>query len=403
MSTSQPVRGSHLTAVNTMLSAIGEMATTQAILDAGSSADVVMAKQILDEVNKEVQGQGWHFNTEYDVPLVPDAVGVGAQGMIQCEDDVDSGDLLWITDANGFQWKFTFTATTSYDTGDGTSSEGGTSYISVMSGDKSDVSSRAKFTTALEFAEQVVIGINLANAHATSDWKVTAVQVKEKGEDYGIGAIELDEYPTNHPEYMVDSSEVTPFDQHVRHLKNVLVTQDVVGASGNGNLINMEYQSTSGSVGIPADQLTTYPFGENGMRIGVDIGHITLGTDVARIDLEANNQGGLDPIMKYSGNDWKLYDKKERTFVFTSTVKASIVYFYDFIGLPHAAQQYITIKASRVLQDRTVGAQTLHAYSMNDEFRALADLRDWEGETADHSIFDSYSTYRTIKRGPVIT
>ena len=60
MATSLPARGTHLAAINTMLSAIGESPTTQNTLDGtgGYSADVVMAKQILDEVNKEVQAQG---------------------------------------------------------------------------------------------------------------------------------------------------------------------------------------------------------------------------------------------------------------------------------------------------------------------------------------------------------
>lgn len=207
MAESQPVRGSHLAAVNTMLSAIGEIPTTQVILDAGSSADVVMAKQILDEVNKEVQGQGWHFNTEYDVPLVPDG------------------------------------------------------------GDK----------------------------------------------------------------------------------------------------------------------------------------HIVLGTNIARVDLEPEDQNGLDVIVKWTSAEYRLYDKKKRTYEFGNTVKATVVYFYEFIGLPHAAQHYITIKAARVFQDRMVGSQLHHKYYATDEYRALADLKDWEGETADHSIFDNYGTYRVIKRGPVIT
>ena len=209
MATSQPVRGSHLAAVNTMLSAIGETPTTQNTLDGvgGYSADVTMAKQILDEVNKEVQGQGWHFNTEYDVPLVPDG------------------------------------------------------------GDK----------------------------------------------------------------------------------------------------------------------------------------HIVLGTNIARVDLEPENQNGLDVIVKWTSAEYRLYDKKKRTYEFGNTVKATVVYFYEFIGLPHAAQHYITIKAARVFQDRMVGSQLHHKYYATDEYRALADLKDWEGETADHSIFDNYGTYRVIKRGPVIT
>jgi hypothetical protein len=378
-----------------MLSAIGEMPTTQAILNAGSSADVVMAKQILDEVNKEVQGQGWHFNTEYDVPLVPDAVGKGAQGMVHCEVDVDNNDEIFIEGANGITWRFKITTEASRATG----STEGTHQSFININDASDV----KLTTEYLIAQAITTGINHSVADALG---VTARQVIQGAAStspaysynaYETGIIDLDEYPTDHPDYMVDSSELIAFDKSFRHGKNILLTQDTVGASGNGLVVNAERINT------PTDQLNTFNFGENGMRVGSDIGHITLGTDVARVDLESHNQGSLDPIMKYSGNEWKLYDKKERTFVFTSTVKASVVYFYDFIGLPHAAQHYITIKASRVLQDRTVGAQTLHAYSMHDEFRAMADLKDWEGETADHSIFDSYSTYRAIKRGPVIT
>ena len=59
-----PGRTTQLEAVNTMLSVIGETPTTDSIISANSSADVVMAVQILDEVTKEVEAQGWHFNTE---------------------------------------------------------------------------------------------------------------------------------------------------------------------------------------------------------------------------------------------------------------------------------------------------------------------------------------------------
>ena len=208
MATSLPGRGTHLNAINTMLSAIGESPTTQNTLDGtgGYSADVVMAKQILDEVNKEVQAQGWHFNTEYEV---------------------------------------TFT---------------------------------------------------------------------------------------------------------------------------------------------PADDK-----------------HIVLDTNIARIDLAPAHENGLDVIVKHTSGEYRLYDKKDKTYEFESAVEATVVYFYDFIYLPHAAQHYITIKASRVYQDRVVGSQLHHRFMQTDELRALADLKDWEGETADHSIFDSLSTFRVIKRGSVNT
>ena len=63
-------RTEKLSAVNTMLSVIGEAPVNT--LDASSqTADVAMAKSLLDEVSREVQSHGWHFNREYEVSLGP--------------------------------------------------------------------------------------------------------------------------------------------------------------------------------------------------------------------------------------------------------------------------------------------------------------------------------------------
>ena len=65
-------RTARLDAVNTMLSVIGEAPVNT--LDASSqTTDVAMAKSMLDEVSREVQAHGWHFNREYEVSLIPDA------------------------------------------------------------------------------------------------------------------------------------------------------------------------------------------------------------------------------------------------------------------------------------------------------------------------------------------
>ena len=58
-----------LEAINTMLSAIGEAPVTQ--LNSGLvEADI--AKTILESVNREVQGHGFHFNRELNVVFNPD-------------------------------------------------------------------------------------------------------------------------------------------------------------------------------------------------------------------------------------------------------------------------------------------------------------------------------------------
>tara|TARA_R100001443_G_scaffold24248_1_gene36494 strand:+ start:18 stop:626 length:609 start_codon:yes stop_codon:yes gene_type:complete len=60
-----------LEAINIMLAAIGEAPVNS--LTGTVPVDVRLAQSTLTEVNKEVQSEGWSFNTEIDVTLTRDA------------------------------------------------------------------------------------------------------------------------------------------------------------------------------------------------------------------------------------------------------------------------------------------------------------------------------------------
>ena len=60
-----------LEAINIMMAAIGE--TPVNTLTGTLAADVVMARSTLTEINKQVQSEGWSFNTEIDVTLTRDS------------------------------------------------------------------------------------------------------------------------------------------------------------------------------------------------------------------------------------------------------------------------------------------------------------------------------------------
>ena len=60
-----------LEAVNIMMAAIGESPVNT--LTGTLPADVVMARSTLTEINKQVQSEGWSFNTEIDVTLTRDS------------------------------------------------------------------------------------------------------------------------------------------------------------------------------------------------------------------------------------------------------------------------------------------------------------------------------------------
>jgi hypothetical protein len=95
----------------------------------------------------------------------------------------------------------------------------------------------------------------------------------------------------------------------------------------------------------------------------------------------------------------RLFNKTKNTFVFEKNVTVTVIYLLPFVELPEAVRRYVTIKAARVFQDRMVGSQKHHAFTRQDEMRALALMKEFEMDTADYSIFGNYDTLRIVNRG----
>ena len=69
-----------LSAVNSILGSIGQSPITSLTQQAGqpdplANPEISFIKNLLDEVNKDVQVSGWHFNTQHRVKQSPDANG----------------------------------------------------------------------------------------------------------------------------------------------------------------------------------------------------------------------------------------------------------------------------------------------------------------------------------------
>ena len=62
-----------LSAVNSILGSIGQSPIT--VLAGNPNPEVTFIKNIFDECTKDVQNEGWHFNTEHGVPVQPDSSG----------------------------------------------------------------------------------------------------------------------------------------------------------------------------------------------------------------------------------------------------------------------------------------------------------------------------------------
>lgn len=94
----------------------------------------------------------------------------------------------------------------------------------------------------------------------------------------------------------------------------------------------------------------------------------------------------------------KMYDRTTHSFTIKTPVNLDIIIELDFEDLPEVARRYISLKASRLFQDRVVGSESLHKFNLMDEATAYAQLKDLEADSGDTSIFDNYSVYQTLDR-----
>lgn len=125
-----------------------------------------------------------------------------------------------------------------------------------------------------------------------------------------------------------------------------------------------------------------------------DGGEITLPPNCLRVDTDGNFS---DLRVVQRGN--RLYNKATHSYSFDYPITAQLVLCLPFEELPQTARHYITIKAARKFQERTVGSDALYQHSVRDEAEARVAFKKAEGNTADHNILtDSYSVANILQR-----
>ena len=114
---------------------------------------------------------------------------------------------------------------------------------------------------------------------------------------------------------------------------------------------------------------------------------VPVGTDVVRVQLnDKYDKSSYDVVQR--GTYLFNLAKNSETFDQDFT-ENTLIYLLDFDKLPEQARRYITIRSARVFHDRTLGANTLHKFSSEDEARSLSVMKQAEMQTGDNTIFDS--------------
>jgi len=122
-------------------------------------------------------------------------------------------------------------------------------------------------------------------------------------------------------------------------------------------------------------------------------GFIYVPDTVVRVDMD---RAELEYDIVVRGN--RLYNRKNNSYVFSGQIKVVQVYLMDFDEMPETAKRYVTVRAARIFQDRMVGSEKHHAFTLRDEVAALATMNEYENEVGDYTIFDSPDVMRTFIR-----
>ena len=101
-------------------------------------------------------------------------------------------------------------------------------------------------------------------------------------------------------------------------------------------------------------------------------GNFPLEGNVLRADFSPARYAESQFVVR--GN--RVYDRKHRTYQIDmeTLVVDQMVVQLDWDDLPHAAQQYMTIRAARIYSDRAINSNVIYTYTTQDEQYARQQL-----------------------------
>lgn len=124
---------------------------------------------------------------------------------------------------------------------------------------------------------------------------------------------------------------------------------------------------------------------------------IPVPSNTIKLEVPTGRFCNTDPVQRGSF----LYDRKNQTFVFTTTVTLSkIVFELDFEDTSTAFQSYVAVRASRLFAERWLVGSDVQSTPSTTEVQAWADLLREEIDSEQLNMAMSDPTLTIIRRRP---
>jgi len=84
----------------------------------------------------------------------------------------------------------------------------------------------------------------------------------------------------------------------------------------------------------------------------------------------------------------KLFNRNENSYEFKTNAEVELSLLIPFEEMPEIARYYVIIRASRKLQQRVLGSETLYGFTIQEEEMARQNLFDFEADVDKYNIID---------------
>lgn len=131
---------------------------------------------------------------------------------------------------------------------------------------------------------------------------------------------------------------------------------------------------------------------------------ILFPTNALQIDTyRYQHYSDYDPVRR----NGKLYDRLNHTYQWDESIKADIVWYFDFSDLPPALQAYITARAARMCATKMIGDKEINSLLQEQELMTRAAAMEYECQQGDYTMFGfrdgenyytSYEPFRALAR-----
>ena len=126
-------------------------------------------------------------------------------------------------------------------------------------------------------------------------------------------------------------------------------------------------------------------------------GHLILPAGTLKVDTT-----GVDRSVRLVMRGNRLYDRRNRTYVFDRAYRVNLVVLLPFEDLPEVARNYITIKAARRFSDDELASDTVHKFKQNDEDEARVMMEQFDVEDDDTSMKENPYFAEHLTRGRTV-